>query len=123
MTVNELLSGLKKATGPDRELDREIGFLICGWTTFRHLTHVVMLQTKDGAFLDDPDSLYPAFTESLGDAFTLVPKEYDWIIARTNGGLTIHACVGDTKEHFGETPALALCIAAIEAHRKAKEPT
>lgn len=68
---------------------------------------------------DRPRSKYDPnlsrFTVSLDAAVTLVPDEYDWIVARANGGLTIHACVGNTTEHFGGTPALALCAAALRA--------
>jgi hypothetical protein len=59
-------------------------------------------------------SLYD-YTESLDAAVSLVPKDYDWIVCRANGGLTLHACVGDTNEYFSSTPALALCAAALRA--------
>lgn len=54
------------------------------------------------------------YTASLDAAMTLVPDEYDWILGRTNGGLTIHAR-GDEFMRFGATPALAICVAAIHA--------
>ena len=57
----------------------------------------------------------PAYTASLDAAITLVPKGFDWIIARTNGGLTVHAEVGNREMVFGATPALALTAAALRA--------
>ncbi|MHB1208054.1 MAG: hypothetical protein ACYCZX_20995, partial [Rhodospirillaceae bacterium] len=57
----------------------------------------------------------PEYTRNLDAALSVVPEGYDWIVAHTNGGLTIHACVGGTKEIFGTTPALALCAAALLA--------
>jgi len=56
-----------------------------------------------------------AYTASLDHAMTLVPEDYDWAVFRTNGGLTIHAWCGSKVEHFGGTPALALCAAALRA--------
>jgi hypothetical protein len=55
---------------------------------------------------------------SLDAAMTLVPEGFDWIIGRTNDGLTIHAEVGgrgDEFMRFAATPALALCAAALHA--------
>ena len=60
----------------------------------------------------------PFFTASIDSAMTLVPEGYDWVIGRTNGGLTIHAEVGgrgDEYMRFGETPALALTAASLRA--------
>lgn len=56
-------------------------------------------------------------------AFELIPIEngahqepYDWILCKTNGGLTIHAQVGNNKdENFANTPAAALAAAALKA--------
>jgi hypothetical protein len=65
-----------------------------------------------------------AFTASLDAAMTLVPEGFDWLIGRTNDGLTIHAEVGgrgDEFMRFGNTPALALCAAALRARASTKE--
>lgn len=61
------------------------------------------------------------FVRSLDEAMTLVPDGFDWIIGRTNDGLTIHAEVGGRGGEFmrfGNTPALALCAAALRARAK-----
>lgn len=64
------------------------------------------------------DMLVPRYTQSVDAALRLLTKvlpDFDWIIGHTNGGLTIHAQVGPNEMVFGETPALALCIAIVEA--------
>jgi hypothetical protein len=60
------------------------------------------------------------FTASLDAAMSLVPDGYDWILGRTNGGLTVHAEVGNREQIFAATPALALTAAALRA-RAAQE--
>ena len=57
-------------------------------------------------------------TFSLDAALDLAERllpGWDFVIARANGGLTIHAQLGSTEHHFGNTPALALCIAILRA--------
>lgn len=43
-----------------------------------------------------------------------IPDGADWLIGRTNGGLTIHAKVGAGDEFFGNTPQDALDGAVAE---------
>lgn len=59
----------------------------------------------------------PTYTSSMEAALRLVPVEHDWIVASVNGhvGGTPYACVGSEKEHFGATPVISLCIAALQA--------
>lgn len=57
----------------------------------------------------------PRYTSSLDAALTLVPEGWDWAVFRTNGGLTVHAWCGSRDDVFAETPALALCAAALKA--------
>lgn len=105
---NDLITRLERADGPDRELDAAI------WCAMR------------GADFDLYSQVVPNFNEwqalrytaSIDAALTLVPEGYDWAIFHTNGGLTIHAWCGDRIDHFGDTPALALCIAALRAQQK-----
>lgn len=59
----------------------------------------------------------PAYTASMDAALTLVPDGYDWRVDRINSGLTIFASVGNEDVHFGDTPAIALCIAALRARK------
>lgn len=67
-----------------------------------------------GGWLDKRIEPKP-YTASLDAAMTLVPEGYDWIVGRTNGGLTIHAEVGNREQYFADTPALALCAASLRA--------
>lgn len=60
----------------------------------------------------------PKFTASLDAAASLIPEGFDWILERTNDGLTIGARVGHNdpdRTSWGATPAIALCIAALRA--------
>lgn len=63
-------------------------------------------------------------TTSIEAALALLAKvlpDFDWIVGHTNSGLTIHAQVGPNEMTFGETPALALCMAIVEAKIKEQE--
>ena len=100
---------LQKADSPSRALDAEIHNLGKGGSE-ADLAYIL----TDIEGTTNP----PAFTSSLDDALTLVPDDHDWIVAQTNGGVTIHAEVGGTGpefQRFGETPALALASAALLA--------
>lgn len=60
----------------------------------------------------------PKYTASLDAAASLIPDGYDWILERVNDGLTIGARVGHNnldRTSWGETPALALCAAALRS--------
>lgn len=62
-------------------------------------------------------------TTSLDAALALAERlfpDWDWIIGRTNGGLTIHCQFGGKDYVFGNTPALALCAAVIRAQSEAR---
>jgi hypothetical protein len=117
--MTDLITRLEAATEGSRELDDEIAR--------------AMLEAKQPIRLmgmSDDEPSVPVFqyadgstgtslryTTSLDAAVTLIPEGYDWIVADVNGhvGGTPYACVGDETQHFGETPALAFCIAALRA--------
>lgn len=73
MDVSELLSRVEGATGPDRELDRDIGLAIGGW---KHVGSgpYGMLDIGGDLYPDHPGSMYPALTESVDDALALVER-------------------------------------------------
>lgn len=55
-----------------------------------------------------------AYTDA---ALMLVPEDFDWIVGRTNGGLTTHAQVGTNdpdKMEFADHPALAIAQASLK---------
>jgi hypothetical protein len=68
-----------------------------------------------------PHYAAPAFTASLDAAMTLAPDGYDWAVFHTNGGLTMHAWCGNREDVFADTPALALCAAALLARAAMEE--
>ena len=61
-----------------------------------------------------PSPVTTSLDAALALAERLLPG-WDFVIARANGGLTIHAQLGSTEHHFANTPALALCIAILRA--------
>lgn len=121
MTMSDrtkLIARLEKATGPDRELDRQIYCL----RRPGHIPPMRMLVTDDDV---------PRFTSSLDAAMTLVPEvgEPTWTVK-----LALDQQTQTTREYFAEmqigpighgreyfksprmkTPALALCIVALKA--------
>lgn len=61
---------------------------------------------------------YEAFSGSLDAAKALheaLLPGYDWIIGRTNDGLTVHANVGSEAEAFDDCPARAWLLAILDA--------
>lgn len=113
-----LLERLALATGPSRELDAEIARAL-GWMGVDPIKGHGDRPVIGGGFVWDA---LPHFTGSIDAAITLMPKEpehttgtWDWKLEIANGGLTIRAQVGPDISVFGETPALALCSAAIQA--------
>lgn len=100
MTAN-LLSRLQGLTAPNREVD-------------------ALIHTATNAPLREGLRFgrVPAYTASLDATVALCERVlpgYDWIVGHTNGGLTIHAQVGQNEMVFGETPAIALLIAILTA--------
>lgn len=96
-----LIDRLSKLDGPDREVDGEI---------WRYL-----LDGSPRPILHGP---VPKLTASVDAAIALAERvlpDHDFIIGKTNGGLTIHAQVGPNGMEFGATPAIALCIALLRA--------
>ena len=95
--------------------------------TLRYLFQDIAMELWGGARLSDWDAeqarheiwhRFFTFLQAeawLDAALTLVPEGFDWAVFRTNGGLTVHAWCGDCQDHFGATPALALCAAALRA--------
>lgn len=97
----DLLERVKGASGPDREIDRAV-------------YNIAVPR-------DEQRIIAPLYTASLDAVVALVERKlpgWDWIIGKTNGGLTIHAQLGPESLGyicFGETPALALLAALLSA--------
>ena len=122
MTAN-LLSRLQGLSAPDREVDALIWLQLTPgatrkqWSYIHTATqrecHVDETRNADGRL-----TIVPELTASLDAAVALCERVlpgYDWIVGHTNGGLTIHAQVGQNEMVFGETPAIALIIAILTA--------
>ena len=117
-TLRALALRCEEATGPDRRLDAEIACAV-RFPTLRpaepddfegeHGYSAGNIKVDTGFLMSE------SYSRSIDAAATLVPKGFDWAVFRTNGGLTIHAWCGSREDVFGQTPALALCAAALIA--------
>lgn len=96
--LDDLVESVRAAEVADRDLDWRI-------------------HCRNGLYGVGAYGSHPKYTASLDAALTLVPPEHDWIVAAVNGqvGGTPYACVGSTEAHYGETPVLSLCLAALRA--------
>jgi hypothetical protein len=107
----------------DREIDADIWLAVTPGAT-RNKTGYTHAASGKWCDIDEtrgPDHrliTVPRYTSSLSDAASLIPEDFDWILERTNGGLTICARVGHNDQDrsaWGNTPELALCAAALTA--------
>lgn len=120
--LREKLEGLAErceaATGPDRELDAEIGRSV-GASPKRKNIH------KRGHYIDGQPVLsrikdvYPPYTASLDAAMSLVPEGADYRISRVQVREGVRAIVwGERNAGYdadAATPALALTAACLRA--------
>ncbi len=119
--MSDLIPRLRNAAEGSQELSAEIARDVVGlrfhqWPVWVH----VRSRMHDASALGP----CPAYTTSLDDAVTLVPENWSWSVGTdfdmpgrailTWGGVTSD----DRPQRItitAETPALALCIAALEA--------
>ncbi len=123
--LDQLLSALKEAKQGDNALDVQMSVLIDPPARFVSERRANAAGTKvintyqhhDGTTTQE--TVWPEdFTTRIDPGLRLLDRalpDFDWIIGKTNGGLTCHAEVGPFPLAFGETPALALCIAIVQA--------
>lgn len=112
--MDDLIARLEKATGPDRDLDHAIDTALLGeWTYYA-----------------------PEYTASIDAALTLVPNGYRWLVRKHDGSKTwaggkgaksfanVYADEHESPmyEAWTQTPALALCIAALKARQAMANP-
>ncbi len=122
--MEDLIKSLEQAEQGSEALDksiaRHLGFRIAATTGGPH----IMRQNDDVASWD-----LPRYSRSLDAAVTLIPKGWRWEAADYGGnqdgpraalwhGIPAEH-IDDVQHHgaFGETPALALCIAALRARQ------
>lgn len=131
----DLLVRLEAAAGPDPHLDAEIEAALRGGepayrSASRHqFGPSVVLNHGAGNPWDGWESA-PSFTGSLDAALTLVPERHRWLLDKRPGAyfrtdgyraevyLEAHPYRSDRSDvpmHWGPTPALAICIAALKA--------
>lgn len=99
MTIDELIAALGKATGPDQDLDVAI------WRTIP---------------ATDRPPIPPPYTASIDSALTLLPENCtSWDLLASKSGPTEAYIYDGAGENpwvgLGESPALAICLAAMWA--------
>jgi len=135
--LDSLIDKLVKAKEGTRELDAEIHCYVhpIRTTTPKLQKGYTIINTGDtiknsnlakSPYLSTRRGPSPHYTTSIDSALRLLPESdgedgkrtFDWLLAKTNGGQTIHACVGSMEKYFAETPALAMCIAALKSREE-----
>lgn len=131
----DLAARLDLIAGPERELDYEILRAVDPSTYGRYeaafqqvlaKAHANGLTNRDDACRRHGFSDCPRYTGWLDSALTLVPKHYRWLLdkrpfadsGRPDGYRAEVRPQGSPdrpSEHWGPTPAIALCIAALKA--------
>lgn len=127
MTDTDLIRRLEEATEGCRQADMDIAEHI-GWT------HVPPALSGPECWLDEngvTQAMLPHYTTSIDAALTLVPEGYGISVSNpkhwdgTEDKLPYARVYGVEKGHYvkgtAETPALALCIAALRARRPEME--
>lgn len=115
---NTSLSGvirkLRSAGEGSRDLDEMVGRAL-GWTLRPVSEHI-----EEDWF--DPRGVrahfVPGFSKSIDAAASLVPNGWIWDVTSTGTSWVMHDLTDGNGHHIstrGATPALALCIAALEA--------
>jgi hypothetical protein len=142
----ELAVLCEKAEGPDREYDLAIklasepngdiarivkerrGFdrkLGMAWDLYASAVCFEKHNERGDCFFNGSYPL-PAFSASLDAALTLVPEGKEWNLHRVHddynrGKVYFYACIDEAQVHYGATPALALCVAALRARAEIEE--
>lgn len=124
MNLDELLAELEKAAGPSRALDAAIGMTVGYKRKVEYQRSSLTGERVRKVFWIIPSGddfgRMPAFTGRLDAAIDLATT----IVANCVGGVswvdgTATARIGDGQYYFGATPALAICIAALNARLEA----
>ena len=117
--LDTLIDRVRGLTGPDREVDREIGLTICGWTTAVDQWGEALM-VDGNRYPDHPGSEYPTFTDGLDAVVSLVERElpgFSWQVGTNGPDATPFGWVGRGYEasHLAATPTLALLLAFLAA--------
>lgn len=117
-TLLELAKACSDAAFADRVVDARIACVLDNREVFSVEDGVVLGRNKNAPHDICVVNWAPHYTASLDAAVSLVPDGFDWILERTNDGLTIGARVGhnDPDRHsWGNNPVLALAAGALQA--------
>lgn len=131
-TVKELILCLKNYNARDKGLDGRIFCEVEGreWQRLepgkiggrrREPSHDTCLILKDGKLI----KCIPPYTKLLDSALTLVPKDFVWTVSRDE--ISSYATVRSRGPDIfvslsGPTPAVAMCLAALQAQLLEQEP-
>lgn len=143
MTLSDLIAALEKAEGPSRELDLSINLTLrldddiakavksrrgfdshegMSWE-INHRAIVFQTYNSDGQCFFNGSYPLPAYTASIDAALSLVKGM--WSLSHEDGMPFARVMVANANGDYvgqtygwanAETPALALCIAALKAH-------
>lgn len=125
MTNAEIIAKLQNAKGPDRELDLEIGKMLCGWCMKPVNPHGELLWVPEDEtyYSPNPGGMYPALTESLDAIVALVERKYpEWDSRKGSENYKAPFCLGlglllfyAQTQSPDSTPTIALCIALMKS--------
>ena len=128
-----ILNRLRSAERMDRDLDRDIGLAIDGWSYVDMPPHGKMLYVphEQSYYVDHPGSMYPSYTESIDAALALVQRMLpDYRVSLFTNGMGLGPCciimVGDEPVISNvHSPTLPLAIltalfTAFEAEENVK---
>lgn len=105
--LRELARQCSEANEPSRDIDIQIFIAMSPRASIDY-------------WAGDP-RIIPYYTGSLDSAASLIPEGFDWVLERTNDGLTISSRVGHNdpdKSSWGNSVSLALCAGALSAQAK-----
>lgn len=127
----ELITRLRRASGPDRDLDRDVLFYMFPddrVATFDGVKHISTMTGADGKpwfrpLADRHDS--PRFTKSIDDVVEWCEGcGFSWRVWSTmEGGYAAEAFkklkdISPDPTGLGRNPAIALCVAMLKVHGK-----
>ena len=119
ITLLELADRCEKVSGPDREIDREIGRAIG--------IHVQGSPQEPTAWINREWIPLPVYTASIDAAMTLIPDSWHVVQLRHMNPTNWYAEVGsiiddaETREGEGIFGNLALCAASLRARHATLE--
>lgn len=114
--LTALRDRITSASGPDRELDRDIGLLLWGWKRVEVAGRMMIEDHEGNLDLDHPGSLYPSPTESIDAAVALIEQQgWSWKVMRHENGRYYAEAGPEPWQFAAPTAPLTLLLALIDA--------